>query len=50
MDNGILTVSQINKYLYLKVNSDANLKSKLIKGEISNFKRHQSGTLYFANG
>ena len=22
MNNGILTVSQINKYLYLKVNSD----------------------------
>lgn len=48
MDNGILTVSQINKYLYLKVNSDANLKSKLIKGEISNFKYHEkTGCIFF---
>lgn len=48
MDNGILTVSQINKYLYLKVNSDTNLKSKLIKGEISNFKYHEkTGCIFF---
>lgn len=48
MNNGILTVSQINKYLYLKVNSDANLKSKLIKGEISNFKYHEkTGCIFF---
>ena len=48
MDNGILTVSQINKYLFLKVNSDTNLKSKLIKGEISNFKYHEkTGCIFF---
>lgn len=48
MNNGILTVSQINKYLYLKVNSDTNLKSKLIKGEISNFKYHEkTGCIFF---
>lgn len=48
MDNGILTVSQINKYLFLKLNSDANLKSKLIKGEISNFKYHEkTGCIFF---
>lgn len=48
MDNGILTVSQINKYLYLKLNNDVNLKSKLIKGEVSNFKRHEkTGCIFF---
>ncbi len=48
MDNGILTVSQINKYLFLKLNSDVNLKSKLIKGEISNFKYHEkTGCIFF---
>ncbi|MBR4093383.1 MAG: exodeoxyribonuclease VII large subunit, partial [Oscillospiraceae bacterium] len=48
MNNGILTVSQINKYLYLKVNSDVNLKSKLIKGEISNYKHHEkTGCIFF---
>jgi len=48
MDNGILTVSQINKYLFLKVNSDVNLKSKLIKGEISNYRHHEkTGCIFF---
>lgn len=48
MANGILTVSQINKYLSLKINSDVNLKSKLIKGEISNFKWHEkTGCIFF---
>lgn len=48
MSNGILTVSEINKYLAFKVNSDNNLKSKLIKGEISNFKLHEkTGHIYF---
>ena len=48
MDNGILTVSQINKYLSFKINNDVNLKSKLIKGEISNFKWHEkTGCIFF---
>jgi len=48
MDNGILTVSEINRYLAFKVNSDNNLKSKLIKGEVSNFKLHEkTGCIFF---
>lgn len=48
MNNGILTVSQINKYLSFKINNDVNLKSKLIKGEISNFKWHEkTGCIFF---
>ena len=48
MDNGILTVSQINTYLALKLKDDFRLKSKLVSGEVSNFKRHdKTGHIFF---
>lgn len=44
----VLTVSQLNKYIAFKINSDVKLKSVMVEGEISNFVNHyKSGHLYF---
>ena len=43
----VITVSQLNNYMKRYVDNNANLSSLYIKGEISNFKRHSSGHLYF---
>ena len=48
MDNKYLTVSAITRYLKAKFDLDENLKNVFIKGEISNFKAHTSGHLYFS--
>lgn len=48
MENKYLTVSAVTKYLKYKFDTDDNLKNIFIKGEISNFKRHTSGHLYFS--
>lgn len=46
--NGVLTVSQVNRYLASVLKADRNLRGKLVSGEISGFVRHnQSGHLYF---
>lgn len=42
----VITVSQLNAYIKNKIDSDTNLKSIWIKGEISNFKLHYSGHMY----
>ncbi len=48
MDNKkYLTVSGISNYLKYKFDSDKNLQTICIKGEVSNFKRHASG-FYFS--
>lgn len=47
MDLKIYTVSNVNKYIKLSFDNDSFLKSIAIKGEITNFKAHQSGHLYF---
>ncbi len=41
------TISQINKYIKNIIESDGLLKGIWLKGEISNFKAHNSGHLYF---
>ena len=43
----IFTVGQINRYIRNLLESDFILSSLLVKGEISNFKAHSSGHLYF---
>lgn len=46
--SGILTVSQINRYLASVLREDKNLRGRLVSGEISGFTRHnKSGHLYF---
>ena len=42
-----LTVTALTKYLKLKLDVDSNLQKLLLKGEISNFKRHSRGHFYF---
>ncbi len=47
MEKRYLTVSALNRYLKAKIDADTQLQKILIKGEISNFKHHTSGHLYF---
>ena len=42
-----ITVTQLNKYLKYKIDNDPNLGIVFLKGEISNFKNHTRGHLYF---
>jgi exodeoxyribonuclease VII large subunit len=43
----LLSVSQLTRYVKERIDNDLNLQNLWIKGEISNFKRHSSGHLYF---
>lgn len=42
-----ITVTDLNKYMKEKVAEDEYLNNVLVKGEISNFKHHYTGHLYF---
>ncbi len=42
-----ITVTDLNKYIKNKVDNDEYLNNVLVKGEISNFKNHYTGHLYF---
>lgn len=42
-----ITVSDLNKYIKDKIAEDEALKTVLVKGEISNFKNHYTGHMYF---
>lgn len=48
MNEKYLTVSTINRYIKNKLDTDEKLQQVFIKGEISNFKFHSSGHLYFS--
>ena len=43
-----LTVSDLNEYVRRSLAGDPMLKDLKLRGEISNFKRHVSGHLYFS--
>lgn len=43
-----LTVSELNKYIKKVLDNDFILSNSSIKGEISNFKLHSSGHMYFS--
>ena len=47
MKYNAVTVTQLNKYLKDRFDEDENLNAILVKGEISNFKNHYTGHLYF---
>lgn len=47
MDRKYLTVSALNKYIKAKIDNDFQLQNILIKGEISNLKKHSSQHIYF---
>ena len=42
-----ITVTKLNKYIKEKVAEDEYLSSVYVKGEISNFKHHYTGHMYF---
>ena len=42
-----ITVSELNKYIKNKVDEDEYLNNVYVKGEISNFKHHYTGHMYF---
>ena len=42
-----ISVSQLNKYIKTKVAEDEYLNNVFVKGEISNFKHHYTGHMYF---
>ena len=47
MEDKYITVSQLSRYLKFKFDNDNNLVNIFLKGEISNFKLHTRGHLYF---
>ena len=47
MKYNAVTVTQLNKYIKERFDEDENLNAILVKGEISNFKNHYTGHLYF---
>lgn len=47
MKYNAVTVTQLNKYIKNRFEEDENLNAVLVKGEISNFKNHYTGHLYF---
>ena len=47
MKYNAVTVTQLNKYIKDRFEEDENLNAVLVKGEISNFKNHYTGHLYF---
>jgi len=42
-----ITVTDLNRYIKNKVDNDEYLNNVLVKGEISNFKHHYTGHMYF---
>lgn len=42
-----ISVSDLNKYIKQKIDGDEILNNVLVKGEISNYKHHYTGHLYF---
>lgn len=47
MEINPITVTDLNKYIKGKIDNDEMLNSVLVKGEISNFKNHYTGHMYF---
>ncbi len=47
MEYNPITVTDLNRYIKNKVDGDEFLNNVLVKGEISNFKHHYTGHMYF---
>jgi len=47
MERQYVTVLALNKYIKAKMNQDVSLQNVYIQGEISNYRPHPSGHLYF---
>ena len=47
MEYNPISVTDLNKYIKTKIDGDEYLNNVLVKGEISNFKHHYTGHMYF---
>ena len=47
MDHNYVSVTQLTRYIKYVIDNDINLNTIYLKGEISNFKNHTRGHLYF---
>jgi exodeoxyribonuclease VII large subunit len=47
LEQKYLTVHALTKYIKRKFDYDPHLQDVFVKGEISNFKQHSSGHMYF---
>ena len=47
MERKYISVLTLNQYIKAKLSDDGSLQSIYIKGEISNYRPHQSGHIYF---
>ena len=47
MNDNYITVTQLTRYIKYRIDNDGNLNHICLKGEISNFKAHSRGHLYF---
>lgn len=47
MEQRILSIKELNRYIRMKLESDSLLQDVWIRGEISNFTHHSSGHMYF---
>ncbi len=47
MSNSKLTISALNNYIKHIINNDVHLKKLVVVGEISNYRPHHSGHMYF---
>ena len=47
MTYNAISVTELNKYIKDKFEEDEMLNNILVKGEISNFKHHYTGHMYF---
>lgn len=48
MKGYVFQVSELNEYVRILLGQDPNLNPMWVEGEVSNFKRHSSGHLYFS--
>ena len=48
MENKYLTIGALTRYLKHQFDNDRNLQTVFLKGEISNYKMHTTGHLYFS--
>lgn len=47
MEQRVLSIKELNRYIKMKMESDTLLSEVWIRGEISNFTHHSSGHMYF---
>ncbi|GIP52003.1 exodeoxyribonuclease 7 large subunit [Paenibacillus vini] len=47
MEQRVLSIKELNRYIRMKMESDTLLSEVWIRGEISNFTHHSSGHMYF---